>query len=289
MAKIDRRTACAFTLDASKLQRIVTIVEEYFEGNGPSTNFTLTLKDGRDIVVDDLEAVLAHDNTEANPIQSVSMIATGISPARSALVLYLGRKSDAFVHIKVDSYGDEDMRWAKGLFAALEEQTERTMNRGMMYREKAWTLVPLSAGVVVYSAYLATRAESVPKSIAIEAARLLEEMPRATGVEQKIDLALRMNALPLQKAVADSAPKHWSAPDVQTIVLLVPIVVTACILWYLAWRCYPRAVFAWGDMEKVHQSLKGKRALLWNVLWIGIALSLLTSVASTALSKYMGL
>ena len=118
------RYSSPFVLDGAKLTRILTVIEERFGEADFEQRFDVTLKNGKQVKVAALDALLKLDNTIKNPVTSLDIAAQSNDLHTSITFDDSERKN-----ILVGVWGSNP-KIVGELFAELEEQVERTMVGG---------------------------------------------------------------------------------------------------------------------------------------------------------------
>jgi hypothetical protein len=68
----------------------------------------------------------------------------------------------------------------------------------------------------------------------------------------------------------------------------LPAVLAVCCFSYLMWRCYPGAVFLWGDAEHRYETILARRRVLWQIVMASVVVEVGSNLFGLALSSYVG-
>jgi hypothetical protein len=68
--------------------------------------------------------------------------------------------------------------------------------------------------------------------------------------------------------------------------MLIPLVFIIIAFFYLMFRCYPVAIFNWGDMNEWYENISLKRKTIWQVMMIAVFVGLIVNIAA---SGFVGL
>jgi hypothetical protein len=298
-ASSSKEFTAAFAIDKSKLTRIVNVVEQRL-GQGYEIAFTTILRDGRQVEIASMDDLLLMDNTVRNPIKSLR-----ISAAQAAIKEGLPwTRSEIGFGDRYASRGDRisisvtsaDHKTAGELFAELEEQVERTILKGFVYRLKrselryalpvilffvVWLLV-----AVIGSFFVTPSPES---SLNLSRHQILE-MSKASATaktqEDKINLLFEVCRRQLESENArlsySSNISLW-----RVLFLLLPVVLMIGSAVYAMANYYPAGVFLWGDYEEYYSGLVTRRRTLWTVVVLSLLVGAIANlfVASLPLFK----
>ena len=124
-----------FTLDSSKLSRLLSVVEDRFKGISTEiiSNYEISTKKGKTFTTGDISAILDHDNPINNPITTLSINYQDKKEKPTNIVDINFDKDDSEIKVKIET---EDPKLGKDVYAEVEEQIERTKNKSWVYSIK---------------------------------------------------------------------------------------------------------------------------------------------------------
>lgn len=268
----------AFVLDAAKLSRILTILEQR-AGDPPSSGvvtFSARLRDGKELELSSSQDVLALDNTVKNPIDSLRINLTPADWYRPTATIRF--ESDRSDNVGV-TVGHDNGKEANELFAELEEQVERTFSTGFIHTLKrldAFLLFAIVSAFLAVLAGLALPSLTPPSLPYAQASSLSNLFSSARTDTEKLDALIAAQRAQLSLI---SAPARISGFfTLRILFIALPVVVLLFALGYMVVTCYPRAVFAWGDYEEHFKTLSARRNIVITVVAATLVLGVLTNL-----------
>lgn len=287
--KIVKRYRKAFVAETSKLTRLMSVIGEKMTAIALPVRqrFEAHLLTGKTFETESLDHIFQLDNSRRNRITRlvVNVTAIEINPKREYFVAVdFDGRSPADVTLTVQS---TDARWATETVSLLEEQVERTFQPGLMHKLSGLNrfsmfLLP----VPVFSALAPLIGLSIRRSARSETMWLsAEDLSSLQNVIQKNqNLSSEQQAEILTRQVRNLIAEQNSSAlpavfhDWRMLFVAVPILVAAGAFAYLVSRCYPFAVFSWGDADEWYQGLVSRRKTIWSMLigslFIGIIANL---------------
>lgn len=301
---LTKNYAKPFILSKTKLIRIYEIVSRRFaeicNDKEIITMINVSLKNGKSRRIDNIELLFDLDNSLTNNITFLSIF------------WKIGqKKDDDFTFISIDYISNPcpirrssislegespSFTWLNETFAQLEEQIDRTIPSGLIYKmrnlpSELQTLIFLFIPLLLFMiTFLFINEPKISNINAQSRIILNEKYKTAITIENKIDFLfdLASKQLGVDK-ISKESPRHFL--DVRTYFILSPILVTILIFLYLYFKCYPIYVFEWGDYEVYHAKLVERRKFLWNViigsLFIGIIANLFVYAVSDVYKSSM--
>jgi hypothetical protein len=114
-----------FTLDSSKLSRLLSVVEDRFKVISPDavSVYEISTKKGKTFSTGDISTILSHDNPINNPIITLSIIYHDNKEEPSNIVDIQFDKDDSRIRVKIQT---NDPKVGNDIYAEVEEQLERT-------------------------------------------------------------------------------------------------------------------------------------------------------------------
>lgn len=290
LPSVSRGYNCLFVLDGNKLTRIAGILQERFAALGsPATlRYEVRLANGRLQEVFELPDLLDMDNGVRNPLVALNLTAkiSGTEPGPECLLKY-ERSADETIRLTVRS---PDSQWANQLFAAVEEQVERTLVSTWIYSlaNANWVglaITLLIATLVLFvfvSPVMTVFTRTFPPG---EVAELLEEAQNAQTTEEKIDALIKGQVWTLKRFLRPFEPGAAGFNWLKMLFLGLPVLIVLGVLFYLVSYCYPRGVFLWGDWENYYNTLVGRRRTLWTVVVIALLIGIVSNLFVASLPK----
>lgn len=290
MAHIHKFYTNPFVLEKSKLDRLVTLLRERF--NSPSSDvherYLVTHEDRTFIEVESLDALYQLHNSGRKRIKELRVWIIDKSKQTSdkerfAEVRFSDDEDRIFpvIHSLVD---DEDSKWASATFALVEEQVERCIKKGGMYAfiipSQIWKLLlPLSLVFIVFAGtliYLPSRELANDMWLTKED---VEEIQSSLQTSSIISAEQHLTILKKQIMNLDSRlhNKPWKVTW-PMLLIICPLLVVIGAIAYLVYRCYPAAVFLWGDMEEWYQGILKRRSIVWNTIILSTAVSVIAGL-----------
>jgi len=300
---IRRSYKIPFLVEKSKLGRLVTVVrEKAAEVNNIRERYEVHLSSRKLVETTALDEVLQLDNSERNRVERLTVvfevIPTGEPDAaeqRESISVDFDGRLPAEVEIVVRS---DNTRWATEVFALAEEQVERVFQKEVMYklanrRELFPLLVAFLAAALGMFTSMFAQDVHVPHLVGNmwltetdmkELAPTLQDprTPDATGE------VLRRQLRNIQAERERGSTIRRVLGSWRTWLLALPVFVAIPCFLYLLLRCYPGAVFSWGDEEGRFARLVSKRRLVWSVI-IGFAvIEVLSNLFGVGLGGVLG-
>lgn len=294
MRQLARTMLTDFALDSSKLQRIVSILQDALKGSDYEVAFSADLKNTKQILTSDLQELLASDNTVANPIQHLRVFA-GTQDRLKHVSVHFQAGTDRYMAAASVTIRCDDSAWSSALYSALEEQVERTALRDLVSRySRSRTarklLSPLLALFVAAFAVLFTVGTIGRLAGSSQEAReLIERAKTVQTQEEKIDFLLRKAQHDLHRLDRSQPDAIFGLITLPVIVAAAPFVIVVLLVGYCLTRCYPGSVFLWGDYAEYHARVLARRAMIWNVVLVALVVGLVINLSSTVLGRALGL
>ncbi|HZF07344.1 MAG TPA: hypothetical protein VFE33_01000 [Thermoanaerobaculia bacterium] len=266
-----------FVLNADKLTRILGIIQDRLAEHSDSSppTFDVTMRDDKRISLTGAQQLLALDNLVANPIVALD-IKAGSYPLPHRVSIDFGSGYRRHIALSVAS---PDHRWATHVFGELDEQIERTATPTWAHKIKDSPLPPIIlgifAGLLVTTLLVTGGASSPPPPLTPQQAQeLLQRVQHARTDTEKLDLLLEPRVRELENLTKGARPAR-PLPVVRILFLALPVLLLAGVAWYTLLFCYPRSVFAWGDMQTHYQALVSRRRGLWALVILALATGIL--------------
>jgi len=287
-----------FDLDASKLQRMVSIVGAAFAGTTHDLHLGAIVKNRKRIAAKTLDELLAVDNTIANPIIYVEVQATSEIEGKTCEIAFR-TETDGFLSGIDLAVKSNEMSWAGNLFSELEEQVDRTIRRDLIskYRQSHGLrrFMPIIMALIFSATFLFTILKSVNYIPGDAAAlkNLAAHGQSAQTIDEKLDFLVDYTNLQIARIEAQRN-LGWSlgSLDQITIPLLLgaaPFLLMAGLAAFAVTTCYPGSVFVWGDIAEHYLTLVRRRAQIWNIVVVVFLVGLLINLSSAVLVRGIGI
>jgi hypothetical protein len=295
MPQVQKSFTNAFALEPSKLQRILGVLVAAYGPTAPTLVFQVVLRNGKELTLHDVEELLQHDNTATNPIVELTLLAKDGVKDKHCQILFHTEKYPYLSSISFTIDASE-LRWVNTLSAELEEQIERVILGGGLYRvmqspRLRTLLTAFSPMIVIILVAFAFFDFSTQSEFQKMHDQLVAQSKAAVTLDAKVDALLKLQIFSIEKGQAQSADLPFRVPaiDLQTFIAVMPLLLVIALTAYAIRYCYPSAVFAWGDMGIKYFSLIQRRKTIWGVVCIALFLALLTNLSSSVLSRLLNL
>jgi hypothetical protein len=292
MAHIFKYYRNAFVLEQSKLNRIVSVLRERFTepSFGQREKYEVRHADGTIKVVESLENLYQDShNSGRKQIEVLEITFQSAvdkdftSVVRNGEVKFSKEGDKPFVMVAV--IDNADSRWAGETFAATEEQVERSFKKGFMYTLAIPTYSKAALLAVLFGITLglATMKFIIPNRDLSENLWLTkaEVTELETTLQQSTVISPEVEADILRRQlhnIRKSLEPRSLYPKWTVLLIAVPILVVVCSFIYLVSRCYPAAVFLWGDSEEWYKSILKQRTFVWNTIIGSMAVGILSGM-----------
>ncbi len=262
---ISRRIESVFTVDKSKLSRLLNVIDERLKalGENPVTTFEVETKRGKSFKTSNIDEILKHDNSVKNPITSFSIIME--APEIWCHITY--DKEDSVIRINIQA---DDSRKGNDLFAEIEEQIERSLIKNWVYKLKKYgkleflTFLLLLTSIVMIPLFIFTMIsrtsfENIKNSDYLSSediAYLSKPIPISESELNKINYVYEYQSRKLKNIQASREKSNSNLfsmgklPNIRVLLSILPFIIVLGGTYYTIWRTYIRSVFLWGDFEE---------------------------------------
>ncbi len=284
-----------FILEKSKLDRLITVIRECV-GSSPDLRESIEVrhKDGAIVQVELPEKVYNLHNSgrkEITKIQFTFSIDSKDShdSTREVHASFSGDHGKGRITIIVS---DNDSRWVSETFSRVEEQIERCLKKDFMNQLAASHLTSqlalplLSLILLVFTTVFMVEETDLRNHMWLTNADMKEissELETSTTLSQEQYLTIvtrQLKNIILQRNAAQYK-STWPA-----VFVVIPILLAIGVFIYLITKCYPSAVFLWGDREEWYKTLEKRRNVLWNTVLGGFMVGILAGLFLSGLEKY---
>lgn len=298
--RIVRKYRKPFVLTKTKLARICEIVNKRFTDLSKEEvfdlNFEVVLEKGKKHSIHSLESLFNMDNSMSNRIKELSIEwEMGKEDDRAYTVVAVDYDSNPHPMTGTSIFlsgKSPNFTWLNEMFAELEEQIDRTVPVGYMYRLKS---LPYLYKLLIFMASftlilgLISSFQSLSESKGAfqiaerDRALILQKAKDTNTTDEKINIIFDVITSSLMHCETDS--RFWGyLKDAKTYFLLSPVVLVIFMFFYLYIRCYPSYVFEWGDIETYHLKLIERRKYLWSVIVGSLLVGILANLFVYGLS-----
>jgi hypothetical protein len=293
MKQIHKDYPRAFLLEKTKLDRLMDIVHALLDEHQNTTkhdDFEVFLSGQRREEMTSVDEVLNLDNSRKSKIQRLLITYSASTegaarPEHEIQVDFDGRtvgKTKVIVSVRSNDAG-----WSDRALSEVEEQIERTSLHDVPHRI---ALAVLVISVAVFLLLLVLSSLHVSSDF-----RQADVMWLRKGDVDRVEQILKQNrtitdeemreisTMQLRNVLnigANSEPSGWTIR--RKAFVGVPLLIILVCAAYLGVRCYPRAVFLWGDEVERYNRVLHTRRIIW-----GVIIALTVGVLSTFL--YTGL
>jgi hypothetical protein len=285
-----------FIVEKSKLTRLLEVIDAKFEKDDLPTHheFEVHLHGQKVIETTSIEHVFALDNSQKSRIERLSLSSTSNdraaesshrAPSRALLAEFDGQgRASITLVVKGD-----DSTWVSEAFSAAEEQIERTLERSIFTRlsYNQTAVFSLFAIAVILGVSLTFAATS-----SIAPTQLTNSMWLTDTDLQELQPVQPDGSLTKEKAaevvtrqihnVTDFRKRRQSllarATQPRFILIVVPTLIVFAAFAYVYYKCYPHAVFLWGDTEDWYKKILSQRRFIWSSIIIALAVGILANL-----------
>lgn len=287
-----------FLLEKSKLSRLLNIIEDKYKdaGKNPNSVYNITLKNGKKIVVHDIEHILAHDNAIKNPIVNfaIKYKYSRDDDINECEIIYDKTKS------KIDfSIESSSVRFSNELFAEIEEQIERSIVKSWIYAIKKDLLsnIMLLFMLITIISFIIAGLYKEPNQYSKDTdflsdsnvQHLLNFSKNAQKNDDKLDMLYNYYLIRLVNMTKKDKPFSFNdfiyKVDYKIILILLPFIIIIISFGYLIIYCYPGSIFLWGDYEDYYNSILNKRKIVINAIVITLLIGIIGNLSVYAFSK----
>jgi len=291
----------AFTIDTSKLSRLLTVISERFKDitENPVTVFEATTKKGKNFLASNVEKIINHDNPVNNPITTLSILYKDKKEEPNNLCEISYDKEDSIIKLYVKT---EDSRKSKDLFAEVEEQIERSLTPNWVYSLKGegsletfrLVTVLLMLPIMIFAIFTFSSQKNLDKSDFLsskDVAELTKQLSDSEEELNKLDFLYEYHKRKLKNLQDDENPilKFFSKEkifNIKILLLALPFIIVFGGLYYILWRTYIGSVFLWGDYEEYYNTLLERRKFLWNAVVVALLIGVVANLFVFGFSQY---
>jgi hypothetical protein len=294
-----------FVLDESKLGRIDRIIRDQFKtvSKKESIQYVVVLKSTKTFYLSSLDSLLSMDNSLNDPITTLHIVAETYvedspeSPEKNGSSDNNKKYYYCDVHFTIQSAQaiiatsaqSPDITWSNSTLLALEEQIPRTFQRDFWsnYRH-SHRAIPIS--IMLFFIFIIVITESVRTYqrqydlsdrmwlTENEIAQLLSKTDEKFSPVEVYQFQLKNLRYYNQKGLSWKLLLSWKVDAI-----LIPLIFVVFAFLYLLFRCYPMAVFNWGDMNEWYNNICRKRKVVWEFIAGAVILGLFVNIAASGI------
>lgn len=302
--KIARRSIHSpFLLEKSKLTRLLELTDAKLsqDGHHHERKFTARAEEDRVTETDSLEVVLALDNSARHRIKQLHITSNAYpqnrrpdeAPDRQLSIEFDGRSQP---EIEIVAQG-QDATWVNEAFSIAEEQAERTLQSSLINRMASAPLGDKALIVLFFAFFLGIAA--ITSTSGTSTAQLSQTM-WLTPQDLKDLEPIESNPSPSQTKQAEilsrqlrnlrESARHEFSPlkllNRRDLLIATPLLIILASLAYLSLRCYPPAVFLWGDAEDWYRSILAQRKFIWSAVVVTLVLGVVLDFFALAIATH---
>jgi hypothetical protein len=280
MKQIHKDYQRAFLLEKTKLDRLLDIIHGLLGEHQNTTkhdDFEVFLSGQRLEEMTSVDDVLNQDNSRKSKIERLMINCSASTqgatrPEHEIQVDFDGRtvgKTKIIVSIRSDDAG-----WSDRALSEVEEQVERTSLQDVPNRIALAVLVCSVAVLLgllvlsslhVSSAYGQADVMWLSKGDVDRIEQILKQNRTITDEEMREISTMQLrNVLNMG---TNSQLSEWTMR--RKLFVGVPLLIVLSCAGYLVIKCYPRAVFLWGDEVERYNKMLQTRRIVWNII-IGV-------------------
>jgi len=309
-AHVRKSFSSAFVLDKGKLERILEIIEQRLSEIDDSfkPRFDVRLSNGKQIYVTSTEELLGLDNVVKNPISSLT-IQVGSDLLQRSRNEEVRGKGYLTCNISFDRskrmnialiVQSEDESRASRCFAELEEQVERTLSKNWLEKFSIGNIIGtlfiatimIALAALLFSIGGPSRESSGYMLTKDDFAEFERRMNDVKSESDKVAFLFDLEKQQLQRSLEKQNRNFFINPrsilSWKNVFIILPFVVILCCVGYLRDRCYPHAVFLWGDYESHYNKLLSIRRTVWQVVIGSLLIGILGNLFVFGLSSKIG-
>jgi hypothetical protein len=282
MKQIHKDYVRPFLLEKTKLDRLMDIIHDRLEehqGTTKTVDFEVFLSGQRREEMTSVDDLLELDNSRKSKIKRLLITCRASTegaarPEHEIQVDFDDRnvgqtKTKVIVNVRSDNAG-----WSDRALSEVEEQVERTSLNDVPHRV---ALSILALSICFFLLFLLVSSVASFNSVNGNADAMWLRLHDADRIQQILkqnrtvsDEEIReINTMQLRNVLEDlqsNKPSGWTKQ--KTFVGGPLLIVLGCVA-YLALKCYPSAVFLWGDEVERYNKMIQTRRTVWNII-IGI-------------------
>jgi hypothetical protein len=303
MKHIHKEYQQPFLLEPTKLNRVAGKIHERLADHTNSTlhdRFEVFLTGSRREEMTTVDDVLALDNSRKHKIERLVIVCSASTPraARPEHEVQIdfgypkpsSTTPNSNTKLVAVSVRSDDNGWASRTLSEVEEQAERTWMHYSWPIGSLIVLIILLLAVLLFLTFplIPFRAETNPNTLWLMSSDV-DRIHAMLGEHSTLtDENLReIVTMQVRNVFGPPRPLRSAPPNqvTRTVFLGLPLlVVFVCAL--VLTRCYPSAVFLWGDEVERYTNTVQRRKIIWNIIVGVTVMGVLSKFLFEGLSSY---
>lgn len=299
-SEITRRFDSIFSLDTSKLARLLDIIGKRLAGpsNSPLSTFEIATKNGKNLSSKNVDDILNHDNPVNNPITEliIKFKDKADNPDNECSISYDKVNSVILVKVRAD-----DAKKGNELFAEIEEQIERALEtnwvnsiKKMAVHEAMFMMLSLiMLPLMLYTMTQMPNDRLIRNNDGLSATDIAQLQKISTvseSLDKKMDFVYQYHIRKLTNAANTTDPLSDLKKQLFTTkaaVLILPVAVVLGGLYYIVRRTYVGSIFLWGDFVDYCNKLNERRKFVWNAVVVSMVIGIIGNLFVFGFSAYL--
>jgi hypothetical protein len=290
MKQINKTYERPFLLEKTKLDRLLDVIHGRLgehQGTTKRDDFDVILSGQRHEEMTKVEEVLDLDNSRTSSIRRLLISCCALTgksprPEHEIQVDFDGRSDNKTKAKVIVSVRSDDAGWCDRALSEVEEQVERTSLHDNPQRVGLFFLA-VSVLIVLLFLFVSSFTSGQPASNSGGAMwlrttnlgrveQILTQGHTVTDEEMREIITMQ-----LRNVLEEQSPKPGSSGwTKQKTCIGIPLLVVLGCTVYLISRCYPNAVFLWGDEVERHSKMLQTRRIVWGFIIGGTVFGVLS-------------
>ena len=293
MKQIQKDYQRPFLLEKTKLDRLLNIIHRLLDEHENTTkhdDFEVFLSGQRREETTGIDEVLKVDNSRKSKIERLLITCSASTeqatrPEHAIQVDFDGKPGKTKIIVTIRS---DDAGWSDRALSEVEEQVERTSLQDAPHRAALIVLVISMSAFLLFlllssfnlsSAYGQAHVMWLREGNVDRVQQILKQNRTITDEEMREIVTMQLrNVL---NSDTNSKPSGWSIR--RKVFLGVPLLIVLVCAGYLVVRCYPTAVFLWGDEVERYDKILQTRRNVWGIIIGLIVVGVLSNLFSAGL------
>jgi hypothetical protein len=291
-----------FILDASKLSRLLNVIEERFKGISEefTAKYEITTKKGKSFKTTKIDEIMNHDNPINNPIIDLDITYLDNKDEVKNICHIQYDTEDSRIRVNIDT---EEAKSGSDLFAEIEEQIERSIVTNWIYTLKkqafheimtVLTLIIIIPVMLFASIFTAT-SEDFKKTDYLtqeDVSYLADSFPsKDMNRDMKIEYLYEYHSRKLKNiktdkiGILDTLSKN-NVFTMKFALLVLPFIVMFIGIYYIFSKTYIGSVFLWGDFVDYYNTIQDRKKFLWNTVVVALIIGVIGNLFVFGFSQY---
>jgi hypothetical protein len=284
----------AFLLDKAKLSRLVNVIEDKYN-SGPFriiSKFIIVMKNGKEMLVSDVEDILRHDNTVKNPISTFTLHFEDQDDNTNNNCEIVFNKGKSIVRFNIKSINP---KFANELYAEIDEQLERTIVfsfNATLSDAFGIIVIILFFGSMLLIIFSGNKKYDQRSDYLSETQirELLNNSKVAQTTNNRLDIIYKYHIMKLENLDQSKSTPFISINiySYQILLMMLPVFIIMISMLYLFAKCYPGSIFLWGDFEEFYSNIITKRKFIINTIIFTLLIGIIGNLFVYGLSDFLG-